>query len=321
MQDLKALVRVLQDQLKELPHLLDRAESMTLAEAEALSNKLSASARDLTTVAGALVVNSARNFVSCTCMKGPPTPTLASPCSQEVEDSLSGSLPPFPFTQILNDAGFQGNLDDLIRLPLHSPHTTQAEAEMHTDHQRKPEDMRTSSPSIVLSTNDRYPFMSTIIADDTVDHADFLLGNLRSTTPDMGRPQTCDMRDTISILGELVLCWDKINFVYETAEALLDTDNPMTTLKKRELSRECVNMALLSSGLLSCILQRTNIMESDRFDHFDAEILQYTRSALRRLISIDEILDFINAATERTLVMDQSEELKDMPKIEQESYV
>ncbi|KAM6489654.1 hypothetical protein JOM56_014890 [Amanita muscaria] len=49
MQDLKALVRALQDQLKELPHLLDRVESMTLAEAEALSNKLSASAWDLTT--------------------------------------------------------------------------------------------------------------------------------------------------------------------------------------------------------------------------------------------------------------------------------
>ncbi|KAM6496356.1 hypothetical protein JOM56_009062 [Amanita muscaria] len=283
---------------------------MSLAEAEDLSQKLFASARDLTTIAGAVVANSARKL-SCGCAQTPLTPPLASPPSQDTEDSLSGSLPPFPFTQILHEAGFHGmNLDKLVQLSLGSPHSTQVKAESLPNGVSSAYDHRCADyfPGADLSAYNRYPFMPTLVADDTLDHASFLSGTLRPITPDMGGSGTCDFTDTANLLSELVLYWDKIDFIYETAEAFLDTDTPMKAEKEHEMLREMVNMAILSLGALSCVLKLSDNMGSHANT---AEILEYARSALRRIIVIDQ---FIDAAAEITLV-DQShlfEELKDL---------
>jgi hypothetical protein len=161
MQDLETLARTLQAQLQDLPNLLDRVEGMSIAEADALSNKLFASARDLTAFAGAVVANSARKF-SCSCVQSPsrpPTPPLVSHPSQDTEE-YQGSFPPFPFTQILHNAGFQCNLDEFVQLPsLQSSRTTQFKMGSLPD---------TVSSSINHSgadesAYDRFPFMSTIV--------------------------------------------------------------------------------------------------------------------------------------------------------------
>jgi hypothetical protein len=68
-----------------------------------------------------------------------------------------------------------------------------------------------------------------------------------------------DIKDTAKILGDLVLSWDNIDFVYETAEALLDPEKPMKAEQEREVSRELINMAMLSLGTLSCIQLSDNL--------------------------------------------------------------
>ncbi|KAM6501313.1 hypothetical protein JOM56_004327 [Amanita muscaria] len=264
----------MQEQLRDLPILISGAEALSLAKAKDLSYRLFASARDLTQLAGAIIAHCARKFSSLP----PQSPSLLP--SQDIEDSQpDGTFPPFPLTQVPDDF--------FARTPSPGIQTYLTQE---------------ISPRGAYSN---YPYLSTMVADHTADHAQFLSGNLCPATPHVAESPAYDRQETSKLLGDIVLRWDRMDFFYETNEALLDSTKPMTAQKERDMSSELIRMATLSLGALSCVQASTSL--ESRVSGND-KILEYTRSALRRIMIAEELLDAVaeQKLNDKTMVGDEA---------------